>query len=234
MNVAWTRVDVDGTAMHMLRSVPKQAESPAVILCMHAPGIDEFMEAMAQRLASAGFAAYVPDLYYRQGVSEDGPLERMGRLRDAELEVDLAATERHVANQGHRHIAVAGFCMGGRIALIAASVLPSLAAAVSFYGGFTRESWGEGKSVFERASMITCPVCLIGGADDTNPSNDDVLQLARELDIHGNAPKAVIYDGVGHAFLNPKRPGYREDVAMRAWTMFEEFLKTQLTGAQQA
>ncbi len=228
MDLNWTSIDVDGAAMRVLTCLPLEAGSPAAILCMHAPGVDNFMEAMAQRLGRAGFAAYVPDLYYRQGETEDDPIKRMGRLRDAELMVDLATTERYVARQDHRRIAIAGFCMGGRIALIAASILTSLDAAISFYGGFIREAWGEGEPPIARVGTITCPVLLIGGAEDSNPSADDIAELARVLDEAGNAPESMIFEGVGHAFLNFNRPGYREEVAMRAWSRFEEFLTTHL------
>ena len=231
MNLNWTTIDVDGAPMKVRGCVTEQADAPAVILYMHAPGVDRFMEAMAQRLAQAGYAAYVPDLYYRQGQSEEGPLERMGRLRDAELEADVAAVQRHVADRGHRRIAAAGFCMGGRIALIAASVLPSLDAVVSFYGGFIRESWGEGAPPIARAASITCPAFLIGGKEDTNPSPDDITALSNALDAEGNPPQVSVFDDVGHAFLNFSRPGYRDDIAMRAWREFERFLSIHLRGA---
>ncbi len=229
MDLNWTSIDVEGRSMRMLSCLARQANTPAVILFMHAPGVDGFMEAVAQRLAQAGYSAYVPDLYYRQGESDDGPLERMGRLRDAELEVDVAAVQRHVAEQGHSRIAAAGFCMGGRIALIAASVLPSLDAVVSFYGGFIRESWGEGAPPIARVASITCPTFLIGGKEDTNPSPDDITDLSHVLDAKGNRPQVSIFDDVGHAFLNFSRPGYRDDIAMRAWREFERFLSSCLT-----
>ena len=228
MNCEWIDVDVRGSAMPVLACSPGASAAPAVILCMHAPGVDSFMEEIARRLADAGYAAYAPDFYHAQGETGEDPLKRMGRLRDAELQADLAETLSLVHSRGHGRTAVVGFCMGGRIALIAASALTALDAVVSFYGGFIRESWGEGETPLARASSIACPACLIGGALDSNPSPNDIADLSRTLGEQGNTPEVEIYEDVGHAFLNFNRPGYREEIAMRAWRQCERFLERHL------
>jgi len=209
--------------------LPEDRTEHGIIVCMHAPGVDSFIEAMMQRLADAGLAAYAPDFYHRQEEQSADPMVRLSRLRDAELEADLMAVHRFAVRQGHPSLAMVGFCMGGRIALIGASALKPLAASVSFYGGFIRESWGAGTAPpIERVASMDCPLLLIGGLLDTNPSPQDMSDLSDALRLVNKAHELEMYEGVGHAFLNFNRPGYRKDTAMRAWHRCEQFLKQHL------
>ena len=217
-----------GEEMPVLSHLPDSLGAPAVIVCMHAPGIDEFIEDILRRLAAAGFAAYAPDLYHRQEDQSADPMTRLSRLRDAELEVDLTAAHEYAMQQGHGGVGMIGFCMGGRIALIGASVTAPLAAAVSFYGGFIRDAWGPGRPPIERVDSIRCPMMVIGGALDSNPSPQDIADLSKALQDAGKVHEVESYEGVGHAFLNFNRPGYQEDTAMRAWQSCERFLKRYL------
>src|SRR5579871_2946848 len=49
---------------------------PVVIFYMDAPGIREELRDMARRIASVGYYVLLPNLYYRAGVMELGPLSR--------------------------------------------------------------------------------------------------------------------------------------------------------------
>ncbi len=49
---------------------------PAILFYMDAPGIREELRDMARRIASAGYFVMLPNMYYRAGVMELGPLPR--------------------------------------------------------------------------------------------------------------------------------------------------------------
>lgn len=223
-----THIELDGASMPVLMDLPDRESAPAVIVCMHAPGVDTFIEEIARRLAVAGIAAYAPDFYYRQDDGELDPLARMAKLRDAELEADLAAVHTFIGTRGHQRIGVLGFCMGGRIGLLAAAHLPALRAAVSFYGGFLREAWGPGRPPIEQVASIDCPLLAFHGTLDTNPSPKDMEDLSLALTEAGKEHVVETCEGVGHAFLNFNRPGYQEEIAMRAWRQCEHFLEQHL------
>lgn len=229
MNKTLRSIETDAGPMNLLVELPQaQTAAPAVIICMHAPGLDNFIGEIGRRLAAQGFAAYAPDFYHRQEDASADPLVRLGKLKDAELETDLAAVHAHILRQGHAGIGVLGFCMGGRIALIGASMLSALDATVSFYGGFIRESWGPGRAPIERVDSIGCPVLMVGGELDTNPSPKDIQDLSAAFEAAGKAHQVRMYEGVGHAFLNFNRSGYQEEKAMRAWAECEAFLGAHL------
>ncbi len=195
---------------------------PALVVIQHAGGVDEFIQNMTDRFASAGYGAIAPELYHRETPEESGeePLTRMGRLRDAEVVPDVSAAIEHLkslANVRADRIGIAGFCMGGRVTYLMATHSPALRAAVVFYGGNIMVPWGEGPAPFDRTERIRCPLMGLFGEEDTNPSPADVAKLDGELTRLGKVHEFHTYAGVGHAFMNEDRAGYREDVASKAW-----------------
>jgi carboxymethylenebutenolidase len=71
---------------------------PAIIFFMDAPAIREELRDMARRLASGGYYVMLPNLYYRAGVMEIGPLgdaaarERMFELMNG-LTIDMVMSD---------------------------------------------------------------------------------------------------------------------------------------------
>ena len=72
------------------------AQAPGIVVIMHGPGLDKFIEDRVDDLAHHGYAAAAPDLYHRQ--PEDGAdmMARIGRLRDKEIIADADATIAHL------------------------------------------------------------------------------------------------------------------------------------------
>lgn len=228
----WDTVAVDDSQMRCYVALPEgRGPVPGVVVCMHAPGIDRFIQSMAGRLADEGFAAIAPDLYHRDPGPEDEPLARMGRLRDEPLSRDLAAATAHLRalpEVARDRIGVIGFCMGGRCAWLHAANDRDLRAAVVFYGGNLFVPWGGGPSPFERSGDIACPVLGLFGAEDTNPSPDDVKKLEAELERLGRPHELHSYEGAGHAFLNFERPSHRPEAATDAWARCVDWLRRHL------
>lgn len=127
---------------------------PAVLMFMDGPGYRPAIEEMAERLAGEGFAVLLPDLFYRSGpyapvdpktVFTDPVLKEQHRanfmaratpkavMADTALFLDWLAARAEVAPGP---VGVTGYCMGGRLALIAAGTFPGrIGAAASYHGG---------------------------------------------------------------------------------------------------
>jgi dienelactone hydrolase family protein len=74
----WESTKVDGADMRLYVSVPGGAGPfPAVVVIQHQGGVDEFMEEMTQRVASAGYAGV---LCKAPGPDHRGCQVRGGRL----------------------------------------------------------------------------------------------------------------------------------------------------------
>jgi carboxymethylenebutenolidase len=148
-------VDTGDGRLPVFLSYPAHHEGwPVVILLMDGPGIRPAMHAIAARLAGHGYAAALPDLFWRAGpyppvdprqVFTDPVLKErhretlMATATPANVMADLAALLTALAEWPECRpgpMGVLGYCMGGRLALIAAGTFPdAVAVAASFHGG---------------------------------------------------------------------------------------------------
>jgi carboxymethylenebutenolidase len=206
---------------------------PGLIVIQHAGGVDEFIRALTDRFARAGYAALAPDLYHRLGKEEEG-MSRMAHLRDGQVIADVSASvdalAAHDAVDDER-IGIAGFCMGGRVTYMMAAAEPRFRAAAAFYGGNTSKSWGDDgrPTPFERTADIDCPLLFHFGGDDGNPSPDDMRALDAELTAHGKEHEFHAYEGAGHAFMDfTRQERFREEASHLAWDRTRAFLDRHL------
>jgi len=226
-------IHVAGQPMRVYLDVPAGGgPRPGVIVMIHGPGLDKFIETQVEDLARHGYVAAAPDLFHRQEPGGD-MMARVGKLRDAEILADVDATLDHLQRLKDARVtslAVLGFCMGGRNTYLCAGARPEKwNAAGVFYGGNIMKAWGEGPAPFDLTSRIACPIVGFFGADDTNPSPDDVKKIDAELTKHGKPHEFQMYEGAGHAFLNFMNPErHRPQQAADAWPKMLAFLDKHL------
>jgi carboxymethylenebutenolidase len=232
---SWQHVESDGSLMRMHVSAPEGAGPfPAIVVVQHQGGIDEFMQNMTRRLAQAGYVAAAPDLYHRDGPDcTDDLVTRRSRLSDRRVINDLNATigflQSHAGVDGSR-LGVIGFCMGGRVVYLAAAVNPAFKAAVAFYPGNTFRAWGRDlPSPFERTAEIYCPIQGHFGAEDKNPSPEDMHELDAELNKFGKVHEFYSYPNAGHAFMDSTKESYRRHAEEASWPRTLEFLSRHLS-----
>jgi carboxymethylenebutenolidase len=230
----WERINVDGAEMQLYVSMPDgKGPFPAVIVIQHQGGVDQFVEDMTQRVGRAGYVGVAPVLYHRDGpdCQDDGPTRR-ARLRDVNVIADVNATVDFL--KGHSEVdaerlGIVGFCMGGRVAYLMATVNSSFKAAAAYYGGHIMVPWGEGPSPFERTSAMHCPLIGLFGEADTNPSPADMRRLDAELTRLGKVHEFYSYPGANHAFMNQHGNRYHADADRDSWpktlAFFEKYLR---------
>ena len=239
----WEKVSVNGLEMDLYASVPGSgsgfsAPYPAVLVAQHATGVDAFIQDICDRLAAEGYAAVAPNLYHR--VTDPALLNEQPRprpaalLSDPDIVADVNATvawlRGHDAVRSDR-IGVTGFCMGGRVAWLAAAVNPHFAAVVPYYGGNLMASWGAGETPpFALANDINCPMLFHFGGIDENPSPADRDTLDAELTRLDKAHRFYSYPGADHAFMNPNGGRYQQAAAETSWPRTLEFFAEHLKG----
>jgi carboxymethylenebutenolidase len=230
----WDTIPVDGHPMRVYLDVPPGGGAvPGVVVIMHGPGLDRFVENQVEDLARHGYAAVAPDLYHRQPPDGSDMMTRVGRLRDGEILADADAALTHLRQVPDARVGdfgVLGFCMGGRITYLLAGARPAAwRAAGVFYGGNIMKAWGEGPTPFDLTGQIACSMIGFFGAEDTNPSPDDVKTIDAELTRHGKPHEFYSYDGAGHAFLNfMNAERHRPKPAADAWEKMLAFLGQHL------
>jgi len=206
-------------------SLPAGGSGPGVIVIQEWWGLVDHIRAVCDRLAREGFVALAPDLY--RGESTVDP-DAAGRLM-MDLEIPRAARDLdggvavllgHVGVVGPK-VGAIGFCMGGQLALYAATRNPRVGAVVDFYGVHP--------NVTLDLSGLEAPVMGIFAENDTFVPPDVVRKLESELRSAGKRADFTIFPGVDHAFMNDSRPDvYNAESADRAWGQALAFLRAEL------
>jgi carboxymethylenebutenolidase len=231
---SWQHTDSDNSTMRIRLSLPAGSGSfPAMVVIQHQGGVDNFVEQMTMRLASAGYVAAAPDLYHRDGPDcKDDIATRRSRLGDRRIINDVNACvsflQSHDLVDGNR-IGIVGFCMGGRVVYLMAAANPAFKAAVAYYAGNTFRAWGRDlASPFERTVEINCPLQGHFGADDKNPSPEDMAKLDAELTRFNKSHEFFSYPGAGHGFMDSTKESYRRDADDASWPRTLDFLRRHL------
>ena len=224
-----TQLSTDDGTIGAYTAAPRDAsaKTPGVVLVMHIWGVDDTIRDGARRLAKAGFAVVVPDLFARFGApSGDGLTDFSvirpfaAKLERAQYSGDIVAAARHLtdARPGAR-IGITGFCMGGRIALEQTIDNPSIfSVSAPFYGAV--------KGI--DAARVTTPICGSYGERDTSIPPDDVRAFFAALKVPNDVN---IYDEAGHAFCDEDRASYVPSAAVDAWARTIAFLHVHMAQA---
>ncbi len=186
---------------------------PGVVVLHEGNGISPQLLRVCQRLASEGYGAIAPDLFFRAGGTEAGDFATlMGSLERDQTRADIVAASDRLRREGASSVGVIGFCMGGLLAYRTAVAGDGFGAAVGFYGAGIATEPGE----------PTCPTLLVfGGADEyIAPADIEVVGLRH--------PETMVYPDAGHGFMRDGSTSYAAAAARDAWSRMTRFLSEQL------
>ncbi len=195
---------------------------------------------MFQRTAPGfefGFSAedvgYSPEAY-RLG------LEYYQQVKYQEIFSDIQATISYLKslpNVKDDSIGCIGFCFGGHVAYMAAT-LPDIKATASFYGGgITTSSYGEEIPTLNRTSEIQGTIYTFFGTKDSLISQEDNEKIEAELKKHNITHRVFRYDA-GHGFFAgffvdnypflAQNPSINREAAIDAWNHVLELFENNL------
>jgi carboxymethylenebutenolidase len=197
---------------------------PGIIVVHENRGLNPYIEDVGRRAAVEGFISLAPDaltpLGGYPGNDDDGRALQRQRDRNEMLEDFIAAYDYLKSHKNcDGNIGVVGFCFGGWIANMMAVRIPTLKAAVPFYGG---------QPSAEDTAKINAPLLLQYAGLDTRvnagwPAYEETLkENNKEYTAH-------FYPKVNHGFHNNTTPRFDKAAADLAWertiTFFKEKLK---------
>ena len=212
---------------------------PGVVVLHDVFGLVNHVKEVARKIADQGYVALAPDLHHREGPGDPDDVAAIVRAAggdpDARTVGDVEGAVAHLRSldQCTGEIGVIGFCSGGRQTYLAACSIRDLAAAVDCYGGrvvAAPDDLNERQPVAPLAmtERLGCPLLGLFGAEDANPSPEQVAQIERELDRHGKTYDLHVYESAGHGFLADYRPSYRQHAAVDAWERIFAWFDTYL------
>ena len=199
---------------------------PLVIVAEEIFGVHEHVRDVCRRFAKQGYAAVAPELLHRHGDP--------GKVADDEVRRDLQAVLAHLredeaaAVDGDR-VAVVGFCWGGRVAWMAAALMPELSTAVAWYGLIDGpHDAAHPSQPLDHAGALRVPVLGLYGEHDTVVGQDNVARMRAAL---GPGSEIVTYPGAGHGFFADYRPSYVAGAAADGWRRTLAWLGRHLAAA---
>jgi len=112
------------------------ASAPGIVVIQEWWGVNDQIRGVADKLASQGYRAFVPDLYRGKSALEANEAEHLMKGLDfaAAAGQDVRGAVQYLKSTGSRKVGVTGFCMGGALTLLAAVNVPEADAFVVWYG----------------------------------------------------------------------------------------------------
>jgi carboxymethylenebutenolidase len=214
-------------------------EFPAVIVIQEIFGVNSHIRDVTERIAKEGYVAIAPAIYQRQAPNfETGYTPeaiKIGKeykeqttasqlLSDIQAAINYLKTLPFVKQQGFGCI---GFCFGGHVAYLAAT-LPEIKATASFYGaGIATDTPAWDTRTIARTADIKGTLYAFFGTQDSSIPSEQVDQIATELEKH-SIPHLIFRYNADHGFFCDHRGSYDATAAAESWVQVKELFRQEL------
>lgn len=234
----------DGTARGTLIVPDGEGPWPGVVMFPDAGGIRETITQMGENLASLGYVVLVPDVYYRAGdwapfdintvFSDQAERDRMfgmiGSLTNERIAADASAYADFLLARPEvrgSSVGTTGYCMGGRMSMVAAGALgPKIGAAASFHGGRIAVA-DDPASPHLAAGRISAKVYVAGAIEDGSYTPEQAELLESALSAAGVDHMLEFYQA-RHGFAVPDNDTYDEAAAERHYKAMDRLYRSAL------
>lgn len=211
---------------------PAKGRHPGVILWPDIAGLRDAKQAMARRLAAAGYAVLVVNQYYRamrapvlasfaewrtpEGQAKIGPMR--AALTPAAVMRDAAAyvawLDGQKAVDTRRGIGAQGYCMGGPFAVRSSIASQRVRAAASFHGGGIASEAPDSPHLGLGAAQARYLIAVARGDDQRNPQEKERFRAAAAA---AGRPAEIEVYAAEHGWCVPDSPVYDAAEADRAF-----------------
>ena len=213
-------------------ALPPAGSGPGLVLFQEIFGVNPHIRSVAEQYALDGFVVLAPDVFWRQaprvelgyvGEERARGMALAQALQPAEVLADIgtamAALRARPEAAGSR-VGAFGYCLGGRLAWLAAATT-DIDAAVPFYGGGIH---GQ----LERAAAIRCPLQFhYAEHDDHIPL--DAVERVRQATAGIAGTELHVYAGAMHGFNCWARASYQARAAALSHGRALRFLAEKLS-----
>lgn len=212
---------------------PAKGRHPAVILWPDIGGLRDAKQAMARRLAQAGYAVLAVNQYYRsarapvlKSFAEWRTPEGQARIRPmvalitpeavtSDTRAFVSWLDRQDGVDSDRGIGVQGYCMGGPFAVRSAAAVPGrIRAAASFHGGGLVTDKPDSPHRLLAGTQASYLFAIARNDDARAPADKDTLRAAAAA--AGRTAEIDVYPA-DHGWCVPDSPVYDAAEADRAW-----------------
>jgi len=222
----WTSVAVPGGAFFdAYLATPPAGQGPGLVLFQEIFGVNAHIRSVAEQYALDGFVVLAPDIFWRserrvdlgyEGADRQRGIQLAGQLKGPELGLDMVAavTALRSRSEVSGKLGAIGYCMGGRLAFLAAATA-GVDAAVAYYGGGIHDQ-------LDKAAGIECPVLFHYAERDDHISMAAVDKVRDAM--QGKRAEVHVYEGAMHGFNCWARASYHAPSAALAHGRSLQFL----------
>lgn len=216
-----------------------EGQFPAVIVIQEIFGVNAHIREVTDRIAKAGYVAIAPAIYQRQApgfetgyTPEDITIGRKYKEQTtaSELIGDIQATINYLKtlpSVKQTGFGCIGFCFGGHVAYLAAT-LPEIKATASFYGaGIATQTPGGGPPTIARTAEIKGTLYAFFGTQDASIPPEQVEEIAAELEKHQISHRIFRYNAE-HGFFCDHRGSYDANAAAQSWEEVKHLFQQEL------
>ena len=224
----------DGNRFAAFRARPDTAARAAVVVLPDVRGLHPYYEELALRFAERGIETLAIDWFGRTaGAERRGPdFEYMPHVErttwagiSADIEAAVTALRGDPGSDDERPQAVftLGFCMGGRMSFLAATLGLDLAGVIGLYGTLAGPWRNDAPAPLDRVGSFEAPVLGLFGGADAGITPDAVAAFDAALGAAGIEHRIVTYPGAPHSFFDRKAAEFAAE-SEAAWTELLDFI----------
>lgn len=209
---------------------------PVIVVIQEVFGVNAHIREVTERIAREGYVAIAPAIYQRTApgfeVGYSDEELKLGRFHKDQTKADELLSDvqsaiaylRTLPSVQQDAIGVIGFCFGGHVAYLAAT-LPDVNVTACFYGaGIPVMTPGGGVPTIIRTSEIKGTVYGFFGTQDPLIPVDHIDQIEDALQTNGICHQIFRYPA-GHGFFCAQRESYSAIVATNAWEQVKELFR---------
>jgi carboxymethylenebutenolidase len=214
----WIEISTNGgDSFEGYLALPKAGKGPGVVIIQEIFGVNSHIRAVADQYAADGYVALAPDIFWRigprielgyDGGDADKAMELLGKFDVALAVSDVSATAEALRASPDvvGNVAAVGFCLGGRLAYLAAAK-GSVDFAVAYYGGGIHAH-------LDQADDVKVPIQFHYGELDAHIPSDVVDAVKQRF--AGKDAQVFTYPGADHGFNCTDRASYNQKASALA------------------
>jgi carboxymethylenebutenolidase len=224
----------DGNRFSAFRARAAKPTGGGIVILPDVRGLHAYYEDLAERFAEIGLDAVAIDYFGRTaGLGRRGPEFDYGthvpQTSYEGLTADITAAAQQLRGDDAGRVEqlfTIGFCFGGRIAFLTATMGLGLSGAIGFYGWPTGPHRSGSPAPAELAAQMECPILgLFGGADQGIPASA-VRDFEQALESAGIEHRLVTYPRAPHSFFDRKADEFAK-TSEQAWAEVRRFIEAR-------
>jgi carboxymethylenebutenolidase len=224
----------DGNRFAAFRARPSSPGRSAVVILPDVRGLHPYYEELSLRFAERGIDAIAIDWFGRTAGAEQRGADFdyaphvtqttwAGISADIEAAVTAVRGDPGSDDEQPQAVFTLGFCMGGRMSFLAATLGLDLAGVIALYGTLAGAWRNDAPAPLDLVGSFEAPVLGLFGGADQGITADQVAAFEAALGATGLHHRIVTYPGAPHSFFDRKAAEFAAE-SEAAWGEILDFI----------